>query len=30
MKTTLEQQRLEFTNRKFLVMPLSGLIAWLS
>lgn len=26
---SLEQQRLEFTNRKFLATPLSGLIAWL-
>lgn len=29
MKTTLEQQRLEFANRKFLATPVSGLIAWL-
>jgi len=29
MKTTLEQQRLEFATRKFLATPLSGLIAWL-
>lgn len=26
---SLEQQRIEFTNRKFLATPLSGLIAWL-
>lgn len=29
MKTTLEQQRTQFANRKFLATPLSGLIAWL-
>lgn len=28
MKTTLEQQRIEFANSKFLATPLSGLIAW--
>jgi len=26
---SLEQQRLEFANRKILATPLSGLIAWL-
>lgn len=26
---SLEQQRIEFTNREFLATPLSGLIAWL-
>jgi hypothetical protein len=29
MKATLEQQRIEFANSKFLATPLSGLIAWL-
>ncbi|WP_190808926.1 hypothetical protein [Flagellimonas sp. S3867] len=29
MKTTLEQQREEFTGRKFLATPLAGLIAWI-
>ncbi len=29
MERTLEQQRIEFSNRKFLATPLAGLIAWL-
>ena len=29
MKRTLETQRIEFTNGKFLATPISGLIAWL-
>ncbi len=29
MNKTLEEQRTEFANRKFLATPLSGLIAWL-
>ena len=29
MERTLESQRLEFSNRKFLATPISGLIAWL-
>jgi len=29
MKRTLEQQRIEFSNRKFIATPLAGLIAWL-
>ncbi len=28
-KRTLEEQRIEFTNRKFLATPLAGLIVWL-
>lgn len=28
MKRTLEEQRLEFANRKFLATPLAGLIVW--
>ncbi|CAM3410447.1 DUF7010 family protein [Aequorivita lipolytica] len=28
-KRTLEEQRIEFANRKFLATPLAGLIAWL-
>ena len=28
IKRTLEEQRIEFTNRKFLATPLSGLIVW--
>ncbi len=28
MKRTLEQQRVEFSNRKFLATPLAGLIVW--
>ena len=27
-KRTLEEQRIEFTNRKLLATPLSGLIIW--
>jgi hypothetical protein len=29
IKRTLEEQRIEFTNRKFLATPLAGLIVWL-
>jgi len=29
MERTLEQQRIEFSNRKFLATPLAGIIAWL-
>lgn len=29
MERTLEQQRIEFSNRKFIATPLAGLIAWL-
>lgn len=29
MNKTLEEQRIQFANRKFLATPLSGLIAWL-
>ncbi len=29
MQRTLEEQRIEFTNRKFLATPLAGLIVWL-
>ena len=29
MKRTLESQRIEYTNRKFLATPIAGLIAWL-
>ncbi len=29
MKRTLEDQRIEFSNRKFLATPLAGIIAWL-
>ncbi|NAS29558.1 hypothetical protein GTQ40_01105 [Flavobacteriaceae bacterium R38] len=29
MKRTLEEQRIEFSNRKFLATPLAGLIVWL-
>ncbi|WP_296386001.1 hypothetical protein [Winogradskyella sp.] len=29
LNKTLEEQRTEFTNRKFLATPLSGIIAWL-
>ena len=28
MKRTLEEQRIEFSNQKFLATPLSGLIVW--
>ena len=28
MKRTLEEQRIEFTNQKFLATPLAGLIVW--
>ncbi len=28
MKRTLEEQRIEFSNRKFLATPLAGLIVW--
>ena len=28
MKRTLEEQRIEFANQKFLAMPLAGLIVW--
>lgn len=30
MNRTLEEQRIEFTNRKFLATPIAGLIAWLA
>ena len=29
MKRTLDQQRIEFSNRKFIATPLSGLIVWM-
>ncbi len=29
IKRTLEEQRVEFTNRKFIATPLAGLIVWL-
>ena len=29
IKRTLEEQRTEFTNRKFIATPLAGLIVWL-
>lgn len=29
MERTLESQRIEYTNRKFLATPIAGLIAWL-
>lgn len=29
IKLTLEEQRIEFSNRRFLATPLAGLIAWL-
>ena len=28
MKRTLEEQRIEFSNQKFLATPLAGLIVW--
>jgi positive regulator of sigma E activity len=28
MKRTLEEQRLEFSSRRFLATPLAGLIVW--
>lgn len=29
MERTIEEQRIEFTNRKFIATPLAGMIAWL-
>lgn len=28
MKRSLDEQRIEFSNQKFLATPLAGLIAW--